>query len=67
MREKDSGEKLLDELLDMVGGSAAGIMYTDAASVAYQLAGEVVNELETLKEENMALKKRIVELESEVK
>lgn len=59
MREKDSGEKLLDMLSDV-----STPFDTDDA---YQLAGEVVYELETLKEENMALKKRIVELESEGK
>lgn len=65
MREKDNGEKLLDELLDMVGGSAAGLMYTDAATVAYQLAGTVVHEIDTVKEENVTLKKRIAELEAQ--
>ena len=63
MREKDNGEKLLDELVDMMDGSAAGIMYTDAAAMAYQLAGDVVHELDTVKEENVALKKRIADLE----
>lgn len=67
MREKDSGEKLLDEALNLHTTWLLGDLDPHQACSVYQLAGEVVNELETLKEENMALKKRIVELESEVK
>ena len=59
MREKDNGEKLLDMLASM------SLSY-DAADDAYQLAGEVVYELDDVKEENIALKKRIADLEAHV-
>ena len=59
MREKDNGEKLLDMLASM------SLSY-DAADDAYQLAGEVVYELDDVKEENIALKKRIADLEAQV-
>lgn len=57
MREKDNGEKLLDMLANM------SLSY-DVADDAYQLAGEVVCELDDVKEDNVALKKRIAELEN---
>lgn len=57
MREKDNGDKLLDMLANM------SLSY-DVADDAYQLAGEVVCELDDVKEENIALKKQIAELEN---
>jgi len=58
MREKDNGDKLLDMLANM------SLSY-DVADDAYQLAGEVVCELDGVKEDNVALKKRIAELEAQ--
>ena len=58
MREKDNGEKLLDMLASM------SLSY-DTADDAYQLAGEVVCELDDVKEENIALKKHVADLEAQ--
>lgn len=49
MENKDKSEQLLDLLLDLTDGAAIGLAYTDGPGKAYQLAGEVVCELEEAK------------------
>ena len=55
MRKKDCSERLLDILAE--GDS-------EEFGEAYVVAGAVVYELDTVKEENIALKKRIADLEN---
>lgn len=56
MRKKDSGERLLDILAE--GDS-------EEFGEAYVVAGAVVYELDTAKEENVSLKEQIAELEAQ--
>lgn len=68
MENRDKSEQLLDLLLDLTDGAATGVVYTYGPAKAYQLAGEVVYELEEAKariatlEAQAAIGRRAVEM-----